>query len=94
MKPTIGRDVIVANFYSNGQSIQAAKITRVWADHDPAEGPVGVNLLVFPDCAPPCTCSSIKLFDSEQAAAEYLDIEAKAKGEPAREVVAYWPTRA
>lgn len=92
MKPTIGRDVHVMNFNSNGSSVQAAKITRIWADHDPSEGPVRVNLVVFPDSAPPCTCGSVLMFDSEQAATEYLDLQAKAGGTQAREVVAYWPT--
>jgi hypothetical protein len=101
MKPSLGRIVIVKGFESNGTDEQAAIITRVWSDQDPADGePVCVNLVVFPDCAQArlaggesapgfgaISRSSVKFYESRQAA---LDALATLNYKP---TVAYWPPK-
>lgn len=54
MKPSLGRIVLFGNELSNGALEHPAIITRVWSD-------ACVNLLVFPDCAPPVAKTSVPL---------------------------------
>lgn len=87
MKATIGRTVIVHNFSSNGTTEQPAVITRAWSDRSTADGPVGVNLTIFPDCAPPVNRGSVMLYDDvEQARAACFGNSGA--------IAAYWPPRA
>jgi hypothetical protein len=70
MKLSLGRIVIVrvagANF--NGTDVAPAIVNRVWSDRDTSEGPVAVNLIVLPDCAPPANYTSVHIYDDEESA--------------------------
>ncbi len=86
MKPSICRDVIVHGLNSNGVLEHPAKITRVWAEGDTAEGPVMVNVTVFPDCGQPIPRGSVRLYESKEEALAAQTISS----DP---MVAYWPPR-
>lgn len=87
MKASLGRTVIVHNLPSNGAMDHPAVITRAWSERSTAEGPVAVNLTVFPDCAAPLQRGSVMLFDNAAAAHDHVV-------ENPRSVVAHWPERA
>ncbi len=83
MKPTVGRDVHLRS----SAGVQAAKITYVWSDGDPAAGDqVAVNLTVFVDGGDIAYAGSIRLFETAQEA-ERAWIDGAGP-------VAYWPPRA
>ena len=86
MKPSICRDVVVHGFPSNGVIEQPAKITRVWGDGDTAEGPVMVNVTVFPDGGQPIPRGSVRLYESRDEALAVQTVT----NDP---MVAYWPPR-
>ena len=88
MKATIGRTVIVHGISSNGATEQPAIITRVWApDRSTEDGPVGVNLTVFPDGGAPFQRGSVMLHHTEEQARAACHGNAHA-------IAAYWPPRA
>lgn len=86
MKPTIGRVVIVVGVISNGAANHPALITRVWSDSDTRDGPVAINLTVFPDMSSPKLFSSVLLFDTAEAAQAHVQANQHS-------VAAYWPPR-
>lgn len=87
MLPTIGRTVIVHGIVSNGSLDHPAVITRAWSKHDTAQGPVAVNLTVFPDNAPPQLLSSVMLFETVDEARAHCAGRMGA-------YAAHWPERA
>jgi len=87
MKATLGRSVIVHNLLSNGAVDHPAVITRAFSERLTEEGPVLVNLTVFPDCASPLPRGSVQLFHTADAARRYAFEHGQA-------VVAHWPERA
>lgn len=90
MKASIGRIVVLIGHSSNGTDEHPAIITRAWSEHDTRDGPVSVNLTVFPDFVAPDEraarpYSSVMLFDTRE--------EAEAAKAQQSGPVAYWPER-
>lgn len=85
--PTIGRTVIVLGIYSNGADRAPAVITRSWggSHQSTAQGPIAVNLTVFPDGGPPECHPSVMLFNTQ---AEAIAQQSLYGGK-----VAHWPLR-
>ena len=50
MKAAMARSVIVKGVLSNGSDEHPGIINRAWSNGDTVDGPVGVNVTVFPDC--------------------------------------------
>lgn len=86
MIPTQGRQVIILGVKSNGIEEQPAIITRAWSTRDTREGPVMVNLTVFPDCGMPQLHSSVHLFETAEEAHAFRG------GQPGMKA-AHWPQR-
>ena len=86
MKASIGRTVIVHGLQSNGAFDHPAVITRAWSSQSTAEGPVAVNLTVFPDNAAPQSHGTVMLYHDEHQA------HAACMGRAAL-VVAHWPSK-
>jgi hypothetical protein len=81
MKASIARSVIFQGIHSNGANEHPAVITRVWNDYqDTKDGPVLVNLTVFPDMGDPVNYSSVPLYESRQEASGQVNS-------------AFWPDR-
>jgi hypothetical protein len=87
MKPFLGASVICVGIPSNGSSEHAAIVTRAWDSKNTFDGPVTVNLTVFPDCAEPTCRSSVMLFLTAGQARSHIE---KYSGG----VAAYWPAGA
>jgi hypothetical protein len=85
-KATLGRTVIVHNLMSNGANDHPAVITRAWSELPTEQGPVCVNLTVFPDCGAPLQRSCVLLFQDAEAARRHTF-------ENAHAIVAHWPER-
>jgi len=85
-KATIGRTVIVHGLMSNGANDHPAVITRAWSELPTEQGPVCVNLTVFPDCGPPLQRGSVQLFHDAEAAHRHV-FENKTG------IAAHWPER-
>lgn len=90
-EPTIGRIVIARNVMSNNGATEApAIITRVWSRA--TENSWCVNAKILKD-SPDCEwATSIYLFDTEEAAADYYAANAAAGHPAGRHLV--WPPRA
>lgn len=86
MIPTKGRTVTFRGIESNGSDEHPAMITRAWSTRDTSEGPVAVNLTVFPDMGRPECFSSVLLFHKREDAMAYCAVNLHAR-------VAFWPDR-
>jgi hypothetical protein len=86
MKATIGRTVILHGIFSNGSAEHPAIINRAWSDRDTAEGPVCINVTVFPDCGEPQCKTSVYLFETKELAHAH-------HFENPHAPVCYWPPR-
>lgn len=85
MVPQIGMPVIVRGVLGNGAAEAPALITRAYSGRDTREGAVAVNLVVFPDAAPPEIRTSVMLFDTVLQAQQY-------RGANPRLLAAHWPS--
>lgn len=86
MKPSIARNVIIRNYQANGHGDQAAVITGIFGDADPADTHVVVNLMAFPDAHTPLPLTSVRLFDCQEDAEDSIDFKAGHR-------VCHWPRR-
>jgi hypothetical protein len=69
VKPNVSDMVIVHADVYNGTREHPAVVTRVWGDVDTKDGPVTVNLTMFPDGGgEPQFFSSIQLFNDRATA--------------------------
>lgn len=85
--PTLGRQVILHGLQSNGSVEHPAIITRSWGgQRSTTQGPIAVNLTVFPDAAMPQVHTSVMLFDDEDKARAHCAGRVGA-------MAAYWPPR-
>jgi len=84
MKPFLGATVILVGISSNGSSEHPALINRVWDKRDTVDGPVAVNVTVFPDCQEPTCRTSVMLFQTSEEARGHI-------GKYSGGVAAYWP---
>lgn len=79
MNPTLGRIVHVKGLASNGSTLQAAIVTRVWGMYGNV---LVVNLMILPDAAAPYPRTDVPFFQTNEAA--------EASGHP---VCCYWPDK-
>ncbi len=86
MKPYLGAPVICVGITSNGASEHPAVITRPWSGNDTDDGPVAVNLTVFPDCGEQTCRSSVMLFSTSEQARKHINTHGGG-------VAAYWPAQ-
>lgn len=87
MKASISRMVVVKGVLSNCSDEHPGVINRVWSKEDTADGPVGINVTVFPDCGASLCKTSVMLYDSREAAELFLATQLH------KPVVCFWPDR-